>query len=296
MTERANERRCVPLSRAWTTPDDIAAKVRRRWDDGSLLRAYGEGGPFEPICLPLSGPRATQIGDDLGAARQWVAGLDSGRRGDARYALEWSSIGGRRIGRNQVPARAVVSSFEQAWALLGVAGDVRRFEEVLNLVEPHFPIRCWVIAKPHEALKLRAEMTRLIAAYLTITLPVATWMLLGFIRHIPRELEEAALIEGATRLQAFVRVIVPLARPGIAATAVWIVVVTWQEFIFALAFTSTKDMRTVSIGMNDFIGQYGIRYGEMMASAIVISIPIMVVFFFLQRQFVAGLTAGATKG
>ena len=166
MTERANERRCVPLSRAWTTPDDIAAKVRRRWDDGSLLRAYGEGGPFEPICLPLSGPRATQIGDDLGAARQWVAGLDSGRRGDARYALEWSSIGGRRIGRNQVPARAVVSSFEQAWALLGVAGDVRRFEEILDLVEPHLPIRCWVIAKPHEALKLRAEMTRLIAAYL----------------------------------------------------------------------------------------------------------------------------------
>lgn len=166
MTERANERRCVPLSRAWTTPDDIAAKVRRRWDDGSLLRAYGEGEPFEPICLPLSGPRATQIGDDLGAARQWVAGLDSGRRGDARYALEWSSIGGRRIGRNQVPARAVVSSFEQAWALLGVAGDVRRFEEILDLVEPHFPIRCWVIAKPHEALKLRAEMTRLIAAYL----------------------------------------------------------------------------------------------------------------------------------
>lgn len=161
-----------------------------------------------------------------------------------------------------------------------------------------FPVATLIIPlyKIMRGLHLLNTYAGLIAAYLTITLPVATWMLLGFIRHIPRELEEAALTEGATRLEAFLRVIVPLARPGIAATAVWIVVVTWQEFIFALAFTSTKDMRTVSIGMNDFIGQYGIRYGEMMASAIVISIPIMVVFFFLQRQFVAGLTAGATKG
>lgn len=136
----------------------------------------------------------------------------------------------------------------------------------------------------------------LILAYLTITLPVSIWMLLGFISNIPRDLEEAALIDGATRLQAFIRVIVPLARPGIVATAVWIIVVTWQEFIFALAFTQTQDMRTVSVGISDFIGQYGIRYGELMASSVMISIPIIVVFFFLQQHFVAGLTAGATKG
>lgn len=166
------------------------------------------------------------------------------------------------------------------------------------IVAQMFPVATLIIPlyKIMRGLHLLNTYPGLITAYITITLPVATWMLLGFIRHIPRELEEAALIEGATRLQAFLRVVVPLARPGIAATAVWIAVVTWQEFIFALAFTSTKDMRTVSVGMNDFIGQYGIRYGEMMASAVVVSIPIMVVFFFLQRQFVAGLTAGATKG
>ena len=136
----------------------------------------------------------------------------------------------------------------------------------------------------------------LIAAYLTITLPVSIWMLIGFIGSIPKDLEEAALIDGATRLKAFWKVIVPLARPGIVATAVWIVVVTWQEFMFALAFTQTRDMRTVSVGMSDFIGQYGIRYGELMASSVMFSIPIGVVFFILQRHFVAGLTAGATKG
>jgi ABC-type glycerol-3-phosphate transport system permease component len=130
----------------------------------------------------------------------------------------------------------------------------------------------------------------------TITLPVSIWMLRGFIRSIPPDLEEAATVDGANRLQAFWLIVVPLARPGIAATAVWIAVVTWQEFLFALAFTSSRDMRTLPVGMNDFIGQYGIRWGELMASSVMVSIPIIALFFFLQRYFVAGLTAGATKG
>ena len=114
--------------------------------------------------------------------------------------------------------------------------------------------------------------------------------------NIPLDLEEAATVDGASRLQAFVRVVVPLARPGIVATGVWIIVVTWQEFLFALAFTSSRDMRTLPIGMNDFIGQYGIRYGELMASSVMVSVPVIVLFMFLQRYFVAGMTAGATKG
>jgi multiple sugar transport system permease protein/raffinose/stachyose/melibiose transport system permease protein len=145
-------------------------------------------------------------------------------------------------------------------------------------------------------LELLNSYAALIIAYLTITLPVTTWMLRGFVRSIPIDLEEAAMVDGCTRLQAFFRIVVPLARPGIAATTVWIAVVTWQEFLFALAFTTTRDMRTLPVGMNDFVGQYGIRYGELMASAVMISIPIVALFFFLQKQFVAGLTAGATKG
>ena len=109
------------MSAGWTTPDDIAARVRRRWDDGSLLRAYANGDPFEPIEVPLRGPKPSQVGDDVAAAREWVAALDAGRRDDSRYTLQWQSIGGRQIGRNLLPVRAVVSSIEQAWALLGVA-------------------------------------------------------------------------------------------------------------------------------------------------------------------------------
>ncbi|MEM1400279.1 MAG: carbohydrate ABC transporter permease, partial [Pseudomonadota bacterium] len=94
----------------------------------------------------------------------------------------------------------------------------------------------------------------------------------------------------------FFEIVVPLARPGIIATAVYVLIVTWQEFLFALSFTSTQEMRTLPVGLNDFIGQYGIRYGELMASSVMVSLPVVAVFFFLQRYFVTGLTAGAVKG
>ncbi|HLH48609.1 MAG TPA: carbohydrate ABC transporter permease [Roseiarcus sp.] len=136
----------------------------------------------------------------------------------------------------------------------------------------------------------------LIIAYVTITLPVAIWMLRGFLARLPVELDEAAAIDGAGPFRTFVSIIVPLCRPGIVATAVFVLIVTWQEFLFALSFTSTRDMRTLPVGMNDFIGQYGIRYGELMASSVLISLPVIALFFLLQRQFVAGVTAGAVKG
>ncbi len=136
----------------------------------------------------------------------------------------------------------------------------------------------------------------LILAYITVTLPVAIWMLRAFMARLPVELDEAAAVDGCGPFRIFFSVILPLCKPGIVATAVFVLIVTWQEFLFALSFTSTKDMRTLPVGMNDFIGQYGIRYGELMASSVLISIPVVAVFFLLQRQFVAGLTAGAVKG
>jgi ABC-type glycerol-3-phosphate transport system permease component len=136
----------------------------------------------------------------------------------------------------------------------------------------------------------------LILAYITVTLPVAIWMLRAFMARLPVELDEAAAIDGCGPLRTFFAVILPLCRPGIAATAVFVLIVTWQEFLFALSFTSTREMRTLPVGINDFIGQYGIRYGELMASSVLISLPVVAVFFLLQRQFVAGLTAGALRG
>lgn len=152
-------------SRGWTTPADIAAKVKRRWDDGSLLRGYADGRSLDPIEVPLRGPKPVQIGDDIAAVRDWVAAVDAGRRDDARYRLEWKSVGGRQIGRNRLPVRAAVSSYEQAWALLGVAAVVRRFDELLALAKRHSRIREWIVAYPHRALALAPQMPELIAAY-----------------------------------------------------------------------------------------------------------------------------------
>jgi hypothetical protein len=153
------------VSAGWTNVDEIAARVRRRWDDGSLLRAYANGHAFDPIDVPLRGPKPSQVGDDVAAARGWVAALDAGRREDSRYTLQWQSIGGRQIGRNQLPVRAVVSSNDQAWALLGVTTAVRRFDELLDLARRHPQVRQWVVDHPLRALELAAEMPRLIAAY-----------------------------------------------------------------------------------------------------------------------------------
>ena len=153
------------MTAGWTTPADIAARVRRRWDDGSLLRAHAVGEPFAPIKVPLRGPKPSQIGDDLGAARDWVAALDVGRHDDRRYALQWREIGGRRIGRNRLPVSATVDTPEQAQALLGVAGEVRRFDELLSAAGERGPVWEWIVGHPHAALTLAAELPRLIAAY-----------------------------------------------------------------------------------------------------------------------------------
>ena len=161
-----------------------------------------------------------------------------------------------------------------------------------------FPAGAMIIPiyKMMKSVDLLNTYAALIIAYITVTLPVAIWMLRGFLMRFPKTLEEAAAIDGARPLRAFFEIVVPLARPGIVATTVFVLIVTWQEFLFALSFTSTKEMRTLPVGMNDYIGQYGIRYGELMASSVMVSLPVIVVFFFLQRQFIAGLTAGAVKG
>lgn len=153
------------MTQAWTTPADIAARVRRRWDDGSLLRAYAEGWPFEVFDIPLRGPRASEIGDDLGAVRAWVAALETGQRGGRRYELVRQSIGGRRIGRNELPARARLSSFEQAWALLGVGDDVTRFDEAIAAAGGYPAVRDWVLAHPHRALDLGDQLPTVVSAY-----------------------------------------------------------------------------------------------------------------------------------
>jgi ABC-type glycerol-3-phosphate transport system permease component len=136
----------------------------------------------------------------------------------------------------------------------------------------------------------------LIIAYLAFTVPVAIWLLRGFLLHLPADMEEAAMMDGASQIQAFLRVVLPLLRPGIGATAAYVFFLTWQEFLFALVFMTEQKFRTLPVGIMDFQGQYETNWGTMMAASVLISIPVFLLFTLIQRQLIAGLTEGATKG
>ncbi|MFI6677855.1 Wadjet anti-phage system protein JetD domain-containing protein [Kribbella sp. NPDC050470] len=149
----------------WTTVADIHARIRRRWDDGTLLRALSAGDPFPVIEIPLSGPRPAQIGDDLAAVQSWIAALDSGRRDDRHYSLEFAPVGGRVFGRNRIPSRAKVATYDQVWALLGVGREVSRYREILALAAAEPAVRSWIASQPLRALALDPAWPALLAAY-----------------------------------------------------------------------------------------------------------------------------------
>jgi hypothetical protein len=144
------------MTRSWTTPEDIRARVRRRWDDGTLLRALAADEPFPVVEVPLRGPKPAEIGSDLGAVQTWVASLRSGasRRGKVCYELQDVAIGGRHIGRNRLPGRARVTCFEQAWQLLGVSEEVTSYELILQQTATEPAVRSWTAANPMRALAL----------------------------------------------------------------------------------------------------------------------------------------------
>lgn len=136
----------------------------------------------------------------------------------------------------------------------------------------------------------------LILAYVSFALPFCVWMLKGFFDSIPRELDEAALVDGCSRFGAFLRVVLPGAAPGVGATALFSFFLAWTEFLFALCLTSSQSMFPVTVGIASNIGQYRILWNELMASALLSSLPGIVVFLALERHLVAGLTSGAVKG
>ena len=138
----------------------------------------------------------------------------------------------------------------------------------------------------------------LIIPYLTFALPLSIYILVSFFREIPRDLEEAALVDGATNFQAFRKVVVPLAAPGLATTAILTFITAWNEFLLASTLTSSQSARTVPVAISQFTGssQFEVPLGTQSAASVVISIPLIVLVLLFQKRIVAGLTAGAVKG
>lgn len=138
----------------------------------------------------------------------------------------------------------------------------------------------------------------LILPYITFALPLAIWVLAAFFRQIPWDLEKAARVDGATPLQAFARVIVPLAAPGVFTAAILVFIFAWNDFLFAITLTSSNDARTVPAAIAFFTGSSRFEQptGAIAAASVVVTVPIILLVLMFQRRIVAGLTAGAVKG
>ena len=146
-------------------------------------------------------------------------------------------------------------------------------------------------------LGLSNTLWSMILTYPTILIPFCTWLLMGYFKTIPRELEQSALIDGANRIQAMLRVVLPLALPGILSAGIFAFTLSWNEFIYALVFTTSSAIKTLPVGVvTELVKGDVFFWGSLMAGALLGSVPVAVVYSFFVEQYVAGLTAGAVKG
>lgn len=172
-------------------------------------------------------------------------------------------------------------------ALLGLILAVSVFPQI-SIVSPLYLVL--------RSLHLINTFPGLILPYLTFAMPLTVWLLVGFFRQLPGELEEAAMVDGASRLRALWEIILPLALPGLATTAILTFVYSWNEFLFALSFTLGPERQTVPVAIALFRGQYQVPWGEILAAAVVATAPVAAMVLVFQRRIVQGLTAGAVKG
>ncbi len=144
-------------------------------------------------------------------------------------------------------------------------------------------------------MKLYNTYGALILTYLIFTLPYCILMTTGYMNTLPKELDEAVMIDGGSRSTALWRILVPTAVPGLVSVGMYTFMQAWNEYLFALALTKTNDMRTVPVGINLLMGQHSYEWNQMMAMSVLGSLPILILFLFFQRYFIAGMTAGSVK-
>ena len=145
-------------------------------------------------------------------------------------------------------------------------------------------------------LHLLNSLFGLVVINLAINVPVATWILKGYFDTVPREIEEAALIDGCTRLQALRRVVLPTALPAVIAVAVIVLIEAWNEYLFATTLITSQRRWVTSVGLASFMGMFTVPIEQVMAGALLFTVPVLILYFALQRYIVSGLTGGAVKG
>ena len=145
-------------------------------------------------------------------------------------------------------------------------------------------------------MRLANTYLGLILTYITFSFPFATWMLIAYFQTIPKELEEAGLIDGASNLQVFLKITLPLARPGLVSAAVFSFIQAWNEFLYALVILNSESRKTLSVGLYGLFGGEVMTWGDVLAMCTLMVIPTMIFFTLVQKHLVQGLTAGAVKG
>jgi multiple sugar transport system permease protein len=134
----------------------------------------------------------------------------------------------------------------------------------------------------------------LIIAYSTFTIPFSVWMLTSYFNAIPEALDQAAQVDGCTRMGALIRIVLPVALPGVFSTGIYIFITAWNEYLYAAILTSSR-VRTIPVALQNMIGEYQIEWGLLTAGGVLSSIPVIILFFFIQKQLISGMTAGAVK-
>jgi arabinogalactan oligomer/maltooligosaccharide transport system permease protein len=193
---------------------------------------------------------------------------------------------------------AIAAATTAAWAFSRFEFPGKRGGLRLFLVSQMFP--AVVSAVPLyillHAIGLTDSLLGLVLVYATSAVPFSIWMLKGFFDQIPRELDEAARLEGASRFFVFRRIALPLAAPGIAVTALFAFMSAWNEFVLAATFLKSEARYTLPVVLEGYVGPYGAQWGLFAAGSIVVSIPVVLLFYALQRRLVQGLAAGSVKG
>jgi N,N'-diacetylchitobiose transport system permease protein len=139
-------------------------------------------------------------------------------------------------------------------------------------------------------------LSGVIITYMTFVLPFAIWTLRGFILGVPRELEEAAMVDGTTRFGAFVRILLPLVAPGLVATSIFAFIQAWNEYIIAYVLLSSPEKQTLTVWLASFTTNRGTEWGPLMAGATLTAVPVVIFFLLVQRRIAFGLTSGAVRG
>ncbi len=146
------------------------------------------------------------------------------------------------------------------------------------------------------ATGLRDTWWALVITYTTFSLPLSIWILTSFFRELPDEIYHASRVDGCTPLQSYCRIVLPLSAPGVFATAILVFIFSWNEFLYALTFTSTRASRTIPVAIALFPGLYEIPWGEIAAASVIVTAPLIILVFVFQKRIIEGLTGGAVKG